>query len=78
MPYTINRPKLDDFIARQVALVESTPLPDDLRQVLPADGDDLGPEELHAVWLGAGIATQIGLALMESPERFISDRRATA
>ena len=71
MPYIINRAALDDFIAQQVQLVEGTPLPADLRTVLPEQADDLTPDELHAVWLGAGVATQIGLRLLESPERFI-------
>jgi hypothetical protein len=71
MPYTINRTALDRFVARQVDLVEATPLPDDIRHVVPA-ADELGPDELHAIWLGAGLATQVGLALLETPGRFVT------
>ncbi len=71
MPYTINHPALDRFISDQVTLVESTPMPGDLHDVLPEQADDLTADELGAVWLGAGLATQIGLALLEPPERFI-------
>ena len=76
MTYTINRAALDEFIAHQVELVEATPLPADLREVLPISDGELTSEELHAVWLGAGLATQVGLALMESPERFIDHAAA--
>ena len=78
MPYTINLPALDRFIADQVALVESTPMPGDLQDVLPEQADDLTADELAAVWLGAGLATQIGLALLESPERFIEHTTRSA
>ena len=44
-----------------------------------ATGDDaLTADELYAVWLGAGLATQVGLALMEQPERFIRAAVPTA
>ena len=78
MTYRIDRPALTDFVRRQASLVETTPLPADLSGVLARDADELGPDELHAVWLGAGLATQIGLALLEAPERFITNRPATA
>ena len=78
MAYRIDRPALNDFVQRQASLVETTPLPADLVGVLPREADELGRDELHAVWLGAGLATQIGLALLEAPERFITDQPATA
>lgn len=74
MPYRIDRSALDAFIARQVDLVESTPLPSDVAQLITnaADSPEMTPHELGAVWLGAGLATQVGLALVEAPERFIN------
>ena len=78
MTYRIDRSALTEFVRRQASLVETTPLPADLAGVLAPDADELGPDELHAVWLGAGLATQIGLALLEAPERFITNRPATA
>ena len=78
MPYTIDRPALDRFIAEQVDLIEQTPMPDDLRDVLPTDADDLTAAELAAIWLGAGLASQVGLAILEAPERFIQHAPRTA
>ncbi len=75
MPYQIDRAALDDFLARQVDLVERTPVPDDVAQLVAGEDETLSADELRAVWLGAGLATHVGLALLEEPERFI---RATA
>ncbi len=74
MPYLIDRPALDDFIARQVDLVESTLVPADVVDLVSTtgSGEGLTADELQAVWLGAGLATQVGLALLEQPERFIA------
>ena len=75
MPYQINRAALDDFLARQVDIVERTPIPDEVAQLVAGEDETLSADELRAVWLGAGLATHVGLALLEQPERFI---RATA
>ena len=73
MPYSIDRAALDDFLARQLDLVEQTPVPADVDQLVAGTRGEnaLSADELHAVWLGAGLATQVGLALLEQPERFI-------
>ncbi len=78
MPYQINRAALDDFLARQVDIVERTPVPDDVAQLVAGEDETLSADELRAVWLGAGLATRVGLALMEEPERFIRATAATA
>ncbi len=70
MPYRIERTALQAFVERQVVLIESTPMPSDLVALLH-DEDDLAADEVHAVWLGAGLATQVGLALLNEPERFV-------
>jgi hypothetical protein len=75
MPYQINRAALDDFLACQVDIVEQTPVPDEGAQIIAGEDETLSADELRAVWLGAGLATHVGLALLEQPERFI---RATA
>ena len=74
MRYRIDRAALDAFVARQVDLVESTPLPNEVAQLIAdtRDACEMSSHELVAVWLGAGLATQIGLALLEAPERFIT------
>jgi hypothetical protein len=71
--YEIARTALYRFVERQLAMIEATPLPADIRNVVAAD--DLSDDELHGVWLGAGLATQIGLALVDRPERFVRRRR---
>ncbi len=78
MSWNIDRQALVDFVRRQASLVETTPLPTDLAAVQPLDADDLTLDDLRAVWLGVGISTQIGRALIEAPERFITDQPATA
>jgi hypothetical protein len=69
MAYRIDRTALLDFVDRQIRLIESTPLPSDIRAIVPAA--DLGDDDLEGVWLGAGLATQVGLALVDGPEVFI-------
>jgi len=76
MPYHIARAALHDFVDRQLTLVESTPLPTDVRDLV-AD-EDLGDDELAAVWLAAGLATQVGLAVLDGPERFVVSSRSGA
>jgi len=40
--------------------------------------DGMTADELRAVWLGAGLATQVGLALLEQPDRFITESAPVA
>jgi hypothetical protein len=74
MPYRIERVALHAFVDRQLLLIESTPVPVDLAAVV--GDEELGDDEMVAVWLGAGVATQIGLALLNEPERFVVPTRA--
>ena len=70
MRYRIDQDQLWEFLARQARLVER--LPDEATQAA-ADGysDGLDDSEREAVWLAAGIATFIGQAFADEPERFI-------
>ncbi len=70
MPYRIARHALHQFLERQILLVESTPVPSDLREVVGATRE-IGDDHIHAIWLGAGLATQVGLPLLDEPERFV-------
>jgi hypothetical protein len=72
--YRIDREALAEFVARQVELVESGPLPALLGDVaeLRLRHENVDRAEVHALWLGAGLATHIGLAIFEEPERFIT------
>lgn len=69
--YEIDEPRLTSFVAEQVRLIAGTPLPGGLADELRRAGAEL---DLAAVWLGAGLATQIGLALLEHPEAFVRRR----
>lgn len=73
MQYRIDREALAEFVARQVAFVESIPTPELVADVVELGlGDDTVLNEARALWLGAGLATHVGLAIFEEPERFIS------
>lgn len=69
MTYRIARRALHDFVDRQIALIEATPLPPDVRGLVPAA--DISDADLGGVWLGAGLATQVGIPLLDAPERFV-------
>ena len=70
MRYRIDQDQMWEFLARQAKLVER--LPAEATQAA-ADGysDGLDDSEREAVWLAAGIATFIGQAIADEPERFI-------
>jgi hypothetical protein len=66
-----------EFLGRQAKLVERLPV--DASQAA-ADGysDGLDDSEREAVWLAAGIATFIGQAIADEPERFIVEAAGRA
>jgi hypothetical protein len=74
MEYRIDREALAEFIARQVALVETGSIPKLLADVveLRLRHESVRRDEVRALWLGAGLATHVGLAIFEEPERFIT------
>ncbi len=71
--YRVDREALDEFICRQVELVESLSIPRLLADVveLRLRHESVSREEVRALWLGAGLATHVGLAIFEEPERFV-------
>ena len=71
MTYRIDRSALHAFLDEQIARIEATPLPTDIRRIAPAT--EISDDDLGGVWLGAGLATQVGIVLLESPERFIEE-----
>jgi len=73
MEFQIDRKALAEFVAQQVELVESTSIPKLLADVVEIQRppDSVSRDEAHALWLGAGLATHVGLAIFEEPERFI-------
>ena len=74
MEYRIDRDALDDFISRQVEQIETTSIPKLLADVveLRLRHEVASRDEVAALWLGAGLATHVGLAIFEEPERFIT------
>jgi hypothetical protein len=74
MEYRIDREALAAFIARQVDLVEAGSIPKLLADVveLRLRHESVSRDEVRALWLGAGLATHVGLAIFEEPERFIT------
>jgi hypothetical protein len=70
--YRIDREALAAFVAQQVDLVEAGSIPTLLADVVELRDAGLGWDEVRALWLGAGLATLVGLAIFEEPERFIT------
>lgn len=70
MRYRVDREELSEFLAQQVRLVESLP-GEAATAAADGYGDGLDDVEREAVWLAAGIATFIGQAIADEPERFI-------
>ena len=60
--------------ARQIDLVEAGSIPKLLADVveLRLRHESVSRDEVRALWLGAGLATHVGLAIFEEPERFIT------
>ena len=74
MEYRIDRDALANFISRQVELIEAATIPKLLADVveLRLRYEVASRDEVTALWLGAGLATHVGLAIFEEPERFIT------
>lgn len=79
MEYRIDRQALDEFIALQVELIESASIPKLLADVveLRLRHENVSREEVRALWLGAALATHVGLAILEEPERFVTAAEPT-
>jgi hypothetical protein len=74
MEYRIDRDALAEFISRQVAQIEAASIPKLRADVveLRLRHEAVSRDEVAALWLGAGLATHVGLAIFEEPERFIT------
>ena len=70
MEYRIDREALAAFVARPVDVVEAGAMPALLAQVaeLRLRHESVSRDEVQALWLGAGLATHVGLAIFEEPE----------
>ena len=75
MEYRIDREALAEFIARQVELVEAGVDSEAARATSSSCASATrasAATRCAALWLGAGLATHVGLAIFEEPERFIT------
>jgi hypothetical protein len=74
MEYRIDLDALANFISREVELIEAASIPKLLADVveLRLRYEVASRDEVAALWLGAGLATHVGLAIFEEPERFIT------
>ena len=70
MRFRIDQEQLSEFLTRQVRLVEALPV-EAAEAAAEGYGDGLSDEEREAVWLAAGVATFIGQAIVDEPERFV-------
>jgi hypothetical protein len=70
MRYRIDHEQLSEFLTQQVRLVERLPM-EAAESAAEGYGDDLDDAEREEVWLAAGLATFIGQAITDEPERFI-------
>lgn len=63
----------------QVELIESASIPKLLADVveLRLRHENVSREEVRAIWLGAALATHVGLAILEEPERFVTAAEPT-
>jgi hypothetical protein len=69
MTHRICRHCLHAFVEEAIERIEATPMPDDMADLPGAAGVPAG--DWHAIWLAAGIATQIGDLLLDEPELFV-------
>lgn len=74
MRQEIDLDALVDFIATQVEKIEAAALaePIDGLKASTIPREYTSSDELRALWLAAGLATHIGLAIFREPERFIT------
>ena len=66
---SILRDQLHQFVDRQVDAVLATPVPAEMAALGAAER--FTPDEVRAMWLGAGIASRIGMALTLDPSPFV-------
>jgi hypothetical protein len=66
---TIQRDALHAFVDRQLLKIASTPIPPELTGL--GASERLQPDEIQALWFGAGIASQIGMVLAMEPGTFV-------
>lgn len=74
MRYEIDVDALVDFVASQVEKIEAATVAEQYSGLaaLTVPGESTSADELRVLWLAAGLATHVGLAIFREPERFIT------
>lgn len=73
MQYEIDLDAVVEFVASQVEMVEATAAVGQFAAAAAAapPGEITNSDGLRALWLAAGLATHVGLAIFREPERFV-------
>ncbi len=64
-----DRVALHAWVDARLDHVEATPIPAEMQAL--ASGEKLGADEVQALWLAAGLASQIGMVLAMDPGTFV-------
>jgi hypothetical protein len=73
MRYEIDLDALVGFARCQVEKIEAAAVAEQYSGLDPTDpGERASTDELRVLWLAAGLATHVGLAIFREPERFIT------
>jgi hypothetical protein len=74
MRYEIDLEALLDFVTSQAERIEMAAVAEQYSGLAaPAlSGERASADELRVLWLAAGLATHVGLAIFREPERFIT------
>jgi hypothetical protein len=72
--YEIDLDALVDFVTSQVEKIEAAAVAEQYSGLAAptVPGERTNADELRALWLAAGLATHVGLAIFREPERFIT------
>lgn len=76
----INREALHAWIESRCNLIESTPVPADMLDEVLGDDDSAGMSgnDILALWVGAGLASQVGMSLALDPSQWLTHWPANA
>lgn len=70
----IDRKGLHAWIDARCDLIESTPVPHDMLDQVMTDDDSEGmsANDIYALWVGAGLASQVGMSLALDPSQWLT------